>query len=287
MKEKFPCEFIRDLLPGYIDGITSEESNQIIEEHLKECESCANMLEQMREMIPPSQTDSSIMVKERRIDYGKKIKKKRWILNGMIALFTTMIVLIGVIFWLRDYNAFTSAGGDWDYINTGTMITWKDFEQSGFSYKGERYIKMNFLFEEKAVSRDLIEEKLEHPAFNIKYKVDFIKTLINRDGRSVMYEVKTPLNLPMYYSDDINSGVELYCREKDQQKFKDYYDQVDYYYTGIYDDGRELTKIACSKKEIEALWNIEKQKKQDLTVENQEKSYIFICGSESHVIGIL
>ena len=29
------CEMIRDLLPLYIDGLTSKESNQEIEKHLK------------------------------------------------------------------------------------------------------------------------------------------------------------------------------------------------------------------------------------------------------------
>ena len=34
------CEIIRDLLPLYIDGLTSIESNQEIEKHLKNCEEC-------------------------------------------------------------------------------------------------------------------------------------------------------------------------------------------------------------------------------------------------------
>ena len=34
------CEIIRDLLPLYIDGLTSKESNQEIEKHLKNCEEC-------------------------------------------------------------------------------------------------------------------------------------------------------------------------------------------------------------------------------------------------------
>ena len=31
------CEMIRDLLPLYIDGLTSEESNKEIDKHLKTC----------------------------------------------------------------------------------------------------------------------------------------------------------------------------------------------------------------------------------------------------------
>ena len=42
------CEIIRDLMPLYLDGLTSEESNGAIREHLDGCESCKKMLEQMQ-----------------------------------------------------------------------------------------------------------------------------------------------------------------------------------------------------------------------------------------------
>ena len=32
------CEVIRDLLPLYVDGVASEESRALIEEHLNTCE---------------------------------------------------------------------------------------------------------------------------------------------------------------------------------------------------------------------------------------------------------
>lgn len=37
---KYPCSLIKDLLPLYHDGVCSEESNKIIENHLSECSSC-------------------------------------------------------------------------------------------------------------------------------------------------------------------------------------------------------------------------------------------------------
>lgn len=38
------CEMIRDLLPLYIDGLTSEESNREIEKHLKTVEDVKNTI---------------------------------------------------------------------------------------------------------------------------------------------------------------------------------------------------------------------------------------------------
>lgn len=34
------CEIIRDLLPSYIDELTSDESNKEIEKHIKTCNCC-------------------------------------------------------------------------------------------------------------------------------------------------------------------------------------------------------------------------------------------------------
>ena len=45
---KTSCMIIEDLLPMYHDGICSEESAALIEEHLKECESCRQFLASLR-----------------------------------------------------------------------------------------------------------------------------------------------------------------------------------------------------------------------------------------------
>lgn len=45
------CEIIRDLLPSYVDGLTSAESNQEIEAHIEACEACRRVLEQMQEDV--------------------------------------------------------------------------------------------------------------------------------------------------------------------------------------------------------------------------------------------
>jgi len=45
------CEVIRDLLPSYIDELTSVESNKIIEEHIEQCEECRSYLEETQKGI--------------------------------------------------------------------------------------------------------------------------------------------------------------------------------------------------------------------------------------------
>lgn len=42
------CEVIRDLLPLYQDGVCSQQSAQMVEEHLPECPACSQVLETIR-----------------------------------------------------------------------------------------------------------------------------------------------------------------------------------------------------------------------------------------------
>ena len=68
---KIPCEVIRDLLPSYIDELTSDVTNREIEAHVYECENCKKVLEQMSAPeLEITEEDS------KEIDFLKKTKKK-------------------------------------------------------------------------------------------------------------------------------------------------------------------------------------------------------------------
>lgn len=42
------CEIIKDLIPLYIDGCCSEESEKVVEEHIKVCCECKKLFEEMK-----------------------------------------------------------------------------------------------------------------------------------------------------------------------------------------------------------------------------------------------
>lgn len=46
---KISCDVTKDLLASYLDGVCSEESKGLVEEHLQECNSCKRFVEQVRE----------------------------------------------------------------------------------------------------------------------------------------------------------------------------------------------------------------------------------------------
>ena len=48
MRNENECNVIKDLLPSYIDNLTSIESNELINKHLKECDSCKKFLNNIK-----------------------------------------------------------------------------------------------------------------------------------------------------------------------------------------------------------------------------------------------
>jgi rubrerythrin len=45
--QKQSCDIVSDLIPLYVDGVCSEESCEFIEEHIRVCQSCKKLLENM------------------------------------------------------------------------------------------------------------------------------------------------------------------------------------------------------------------------------------------------
>ena len=70
MSTKLNCDIVRDLLPSYVDGLTSETTNEAVNEHLKECPECTEALKRMKE---PEKTDSEPKAE---VNYLKKIRRR-------------------------------------------------------------------------------------------------------------------------------------------------------------------------------------------------------------------
>ena len=42
---RITCDVIQDLMPSYVDGILSEDSQALVKEHMEACKECRKMLE--------------------------------------------------------------------------------------------------------------------------------------------------------------------------------------------------------------------------------------------------
>ncbi len=93
------CAIIRDLLPSYVDGLTSEESNQEIEKHLESCEACREYLASMRkEIVSEQYVRDSNQIKED-IKPFKKYKERTVLGTGIvfIIIFVGIVLIIGLL----------------------------------------------------------------------------------------------------------------------------------------------------------------------------------------------
>lgn len=92
------CEIVRDLLPLYIDGITSEVSGKEIEAHLETCSECRQYYQEMRnrlpEIQPKAEADSVEIIKKA----GKKRKlMKRLAISAMAAAGAVCLILGSIV----------------------------------------------------------------------------------------------------------------------------------------------------------------------------------------------
>ena len=101
MKNK--CDIVKDLLFSYNDGVLSETSNEFVEEHLKNCESCNNALKEIRQ-------ESGEIEQKKEIDAFKGVRKKLTKKNIIISisLIILLIIIIFNILVFKNYNEVAS-----------------------------------------------------------------------------------------------------------------------------------------------------------------------------------
>ena len=109
---KIPCEVIRDLLPSYIDELTSETTNRLIREHMENCADCRTVYASMR--LPEGEPERNIQ-EQKEIDFLKKNKKRnRRIVLGSIA---GALLLIALVLCMRVFLIGNSDERQWDAAN--------------------------------------------------------------------------------------------------------------------------------------------------------------------------
>lgn len=113
---RIPCEVIKDLLPSYIDSLTSEKTKVIIDEHLKNCKDCSNTLKKMRgdsdAQMQPDEDD------KKEIAFLKKTKRMQ---NIAILSSIAAIILCGLFILLRFFIVGISYSGSYYMIDKLSM----------------------------------------------------------------------------------------------------------------------------------------------------------------------
>lgn len=118
MDSRVRCEVVRDLLPTYIEGLTSEVTNEEIESHLSSCRECEMLYNEMKTPIEdPLET--------REMDYLKKVKQRtnKKIITGVALIVGFFMLLIGIRMYVVGGNV-NSVGRY--YTSMGSTMEGKD-----------------------------------------------------------------------------------------------------------------------------------------------------------------
>lgn len=168
MKNRLTCAVVKDLLPLYIDKLTSDETNQLIDEHLESCQDCKELLNKMSN-LEISHIDNDEMLEEKvEIDFLKKTKKsyvKKIISSILIVMVIAVCLVVGKVYII---------GSEIPADNVETTINING-NQLDIQANGPPYMKRinNISFTEKdgviTISYNGVKSKHYHKIFNDTY----------------------------------------------------------------------------------------------------------------------
>ena len=112
---KYECDMIKDLLPLYSDGICSEATKHVVEEHLTDCPDCSGLLDKLKD----NKIDMEIVhEKETVIDsQARFFKRKSAVAGGIIAAVFAIPILVCLIVDLAN-----GSGLGWFFIVLAAML---------------------------------------------------------------------------------------------------------------------------------------------------------------------
>lgn len=99
--KKIPCEVIRDLLPLYVEGLTSDTTRKEIEEHVKGCGACMQAFERIQRKLKEGEEEEK-QGRDREIDYLKRIRKSgaKKIAISVLSVFFLFLSVIALKFFV-------------------------------------------------------------------------------------------------------------------------------------------------------------------------------------------
>lgn len=135
---KVKCQVIEDLLPLYIDGVCSEESRMLVEEHLKECSLCNDRLKvQKSELI----VDDNIIKENLKSKEPFKRIKKSLMIRLIAALVAIPLLFLTIIEIGGDGVGFSALVGRYKAERVLSYIENGQFKSAAryMAFTGGRY----------------------------------------------------------------------------------------------------------------------------------------------------
>ncbi len=115
--KKISCNVIKDLLPLYVDDVVSDDTKELVEEHISNCEGCREEAESMgKTLVIPAESEGAQI---------KKIKRKmnkRKVITVCISSLLTLVIGFGLFMYLTFYGNAVSS----DNVNVRTEFQYDE-----------------------------------------------------------------------------------------------------------------------------------------------------------------
>ena len=111
---KMPCNVIQDLLPLYADDACSEESRDLVREHLQECNECGRMLERLKSHEIETDLQSE---RENVIEYGLRRFRRR---SATVGSAVSGVFMVPILVFLI-INLISGSAMGWFFILLAAM----------------------------------------------------------------------------------------------------------------------------------------------------------------------
>lgn len=142
------CSVIRDLLPSYIDGVCSQDTTEIVEEHLQSCEECRKTLNMMQQQLKPMPILPEEEMMKAKMPFQAIKKKVRIQLLAAIVV-TAMLTVIG-------YQVVQNVGSVhnvfFPQIRTTVNFTSNMEKWERLSFDGKEYLVFDSIFFKKVIT---------------------------------------------------------------------------------------------------------------------------------------
>ncbi|MBR5937284.1 MAG: DUF4825 domain-containing protein [Clostridiales bacterium] len=93
---KLPCEIVQDLLPLYIDKLTSDVTNGEVEAHVLNCPACQSVYETMKNEEGGALSPSEAASEKKQIDFLKKYRSRARVI-GLAVVLAVVVLIFGVL----------------------------------------------------------------------------------------------------------------------------------------------------------------------------------------------
>jgi len=103
---KISCEIIKDLLPLYHDGVCSNDSKTMVEEHLAYCDSCKAELQAMADELPIKNAEQNLNEAEAVKKLSRRWKKgmNKSLLKGILITIVIIALIALVLYSFMDFR---------------------------------------------------------------------------------------------------------------------------------------------------------------------------------------